>query len=348
VTRGMKRWATILITPVVPVVLITVLLLTIPKLRHGIFLFSQDLAGFTTNFILQQYVPVKRFDKAVSWLERELSLVNWFAPPRNRLLPGLIQNTEYVVERARFPDEFAVLQPFLQKLVDSHPNLYPARLWLARALAHVDPPATFKQLESAVKLSSADDKPFRIAINLALKNGLPEKLKEWCSRYQNSHFGGLISLDYHPVQTPHQAGIGLRVLTLEFIDESGERLLSSNKGLQLKKNITYDFSLEKNFSIKALNLHLGIVPGISVVLEKIQTYRSGKQTLILEKDLVLTSWGGFHLKDGQILTVSKGGEIISILPPEGGFGEADRIELTLSFERLGVAMPPPCGEKKAS
>ena len=70
--------------------------------------------------------------------------------------------------------------------------------------------------------------------------------------------------------------------------------------------------------------------------------------LAFEQELVLTSWSGFHLEDGRLLTVSKDGEIIFILSPEGGFGEADRIELTLSFERLGVASPPPCGEMKAS
>ena len=68
---------------------------------------------------------------------------------------------------------------------------------------------------------------------------------------------------------------------------------------------------------------------------------------VFEKDLVLTSWSGFHLEDGRLLTVSQDGEMISILPPKEGFGEADRIEMTLRAERLGVASPSPCGELKA-
>jgi hypothetical protein len=90
------------------------------------------------------------------------------------------------------------------------------------------------------------------------------------------------------------------------------------------------------------------VSGISVVLNKLQTYQGGEQQLTLEKDLALTSWSGFHLEDGRFLTVSSDGEIVSILPPEGGFGEADRVELTLSFERMDVSSPSLCGEKKAS
>ena len=348
-TGKKKRYAgtfvSVLLTVTVSVLLVVVLFLTVPKLRHGVFLFSLELPGYATNFMLQQYVPIRRFDKALPWLERELRLVNWFAPPRNRLLPGLIKNTAYTVERARFPEEFAILRPFLGKLVDSHPKLYPARLWLARALANEDSSATFEQLESATKLSSADDRPFRIAINLALKNKLPEKLKEWCGRYKKSQFGGIQPLTYSSM---FQAGIGLRELTLEVVNELGERQFSRNMGLRLGTTATYEFNLEKRALVKELQLHLGVVPGISVVLKKLQMYRGGQRgAAFSEGDLVLSSWSGFHLEEGRLLTVSKDGEMFSIFPSVGGFGEADRIEATLGFERLGVASHSACEEKKS-
>ena len=61
--------------------------------------------------------------------------------------------------------------------------------------------------------------------------------------------------------------------------------------------------------------------------------------------LVLTTWSGFYLEDGRVLTISRDGEIIDIHPPAEGFGEADRVELKLRFDRLGLASPTPCGEK---
>jgi hypothetical protein len=342
IKRFTRTSLTILLAFLVPAMLLVVLLLTVPKLRHGTFLFAQELPGYITNFMLKQYVPPRRFDKVVPWLELELRLVNWFAPPRNRLLPGLIQNIEYVIARARFAEEFAILQPFLEKLVRSHPHLYPARLWLARALASTNSLESFDQLREATKLSSSDAEPFRIAIHLALKKGLPDKVKEWCESYKNSHFGGLISLDYHPVQTPHQPGVGLRMLALEVVSNLGIREFSWNRGLKLAENIIYDFPLEKDVLIKELNLHLGIVPGIYVDLKKIQTYSHGERKLAFKKDLTMTSWSGFNLEGGQVLTVSKDGEIIFILPPKEGFGSADRIELTLSFKRLAVAKTSLC------
>jgi hypothetical protein len=318
-----------------------IILLSVPKVRHGTFLFALELPGIVTHFVLQQYVDLRRFDKALPWLERELDLINWFAPPRNRLLPGLIDNTAYAFERARFPEEFNLFLPFLRRLVKSHPNLYPARLWLARALAETDPASAFEHLEVATKLSSADSMSYRIAIALALKENLGLKLKNWCDRYHESQLGGLDPMDY----TNFFNSIGLREMALETINPSGERQITGNTGIQLGESQAYEFLLTKGVEVRNLRLHLGVVPGIAVSIKKIKFYLHGKSKATFDNNLVLTTWSGFHLDDGRILTMSRDGEIINIHPPKDGFGVADRIEINLRFDRLGLASPTPCGEK---
>jgi hypothetical protein len=293
--------------------------------------------------MLQQYIPLARFDKAVPWLERELTLVDKFAPPRNRLLPGLIANTEYAFGRARFPDELSHFVPYLRRLVKSHPKLYPARLWLARALSSADPSVALEQLEFAVNLASADSSPYRLAIALALKNNMPEQLEDWCHRYNTSQLGGIHAITYKTLFH----GIGLRELGLEIIGESGERQLMGSMGLQLGEK-SYDFSFKEGTAIKELYLHLGILPGMSVEVKKLQMYNEGLSKAVFQEDLTMTSLGGFHLKDGRVLTISKDGEMITIFPPEEGFGNADRIVVTLRFERLGIASPHPCGSEIVS
>ena len=346
----MKAILTVLMTTLFSAVLAISLLLTIPKLRHGVFLFSLELPGYITKFLVEQYIPVRRFDKAVPWLERELKLVNWFAPPQNKLLPGLIKNAEYAVEHARFPSDFLILQPFLKKLVNSHPQLYPARIWLAQALANVDPHLSLEQLEEAVKLSPTGSKPFRIAINLALRNKMGEELDEWCSRYKNAHFGAFQPKSSSTLSTD---GIGLRRVTLEVLSDSGDRLFITNMGLQLDKSKTYYFSLTKSTLAKELRVHLAIVSGISVDLKKIRTYKSGelKNSFDLGKDLPMTSWGGFFLKNGHFLSTSQKGGIISIFSPSSdgsGFGETDQIRIDLEFKKLGIANPTPCGQNSTN
>ena len=334
------KWL-ITLTGIVSIVMI--FFLSAPKVRHGTFLFALELPGIATRFALKQYVPLRRFDKALPWLERELDLINWFAPRRNHLLPGLINNTAYVFERTRFPEEFVLFLPFLKQLVATHPELYPARIWLARALKETDPASAFEHLEAATRLSAADERPYRIAIALALKEKSSAKLKDWCNRYQTHQFGGLDPIDYD--NFIHS--IGLRNMVLEVINPLGNRQLTGNMGIQLGESKTYEFILEKSGPVIKMRLHLGIVPGIAVSLKSLKFYLKGKTKKILNDGWVLTSWSGFHLDDGRVITISKDGETIDIHPPKEGFGEMDRVELKLRLDRLGLANPGPCGEKNS-
>jgi len=205
-------------------------------------------------------------------------------------------------------------------------------------LGSVDPSSALEQLEFATKLSSADYRPYRLAINLALKNKMPEQLNDWCERYQTSQLGGIQPMDYGTLFH----GVGLRELGLEVVDESGKRQLMGNMGMQLGEE-SYDFYFEHGVTVNELHLYLGIVPGISVHVKKLQLYNAGVSTAVFAGDLTMFSWDGFHLKNGRILTISEDGEMLTILPPEETFGEADRIVVTLHFERLGIASPSPCG-----
>lgn len=337
ILSSLLRWL-IVLAGVVSIVII--IFLSAPKVRHATFLLALEVPEIATRFALKQYVPLRRFDKALPWLERELDLINWFAPSRNRLLPGLLDNTAYAFELTRFPEEFAFFLPFLKRLVKTHPELYPARLWLARALEETDPESAFEHLEAATRLTSTDDRPYRIAIALALKDKSNSKLKDWCDRYQVSQFGGLRPMDYDNFFYT----IGLRNMALEVIDPSGGRQLTGNMGIQLGESKAYEFILEKGGLVRKLRLHLGVVPGVAVTLESLKLYLKGKTRTILKSGWVTTSWSGFHLEDGRIVTISRDGEIIEIHPLEQGFGETDRVELTLRFDRLGLASPAPCGE----
>ena len=100
--------------------------------------------------------------------------------------------------------------------------------------------------------------------------------------------------------------------------------------------------------VKELRLHLPVVPGISLNVKALRTYKSGqlKQSFDPVKNLFMASWGGFYLKNGYFLSISDEGDMVSIFPPfsgGNGFGEIDHIKMVLEFQRLGIANLIPCG-----
>jgi len=329
-----------LIAGLVLIISLTVIIfLSAPKVRHGTFLVAQKIPGAITYFFLNQYVPTRHFEKAVPWLDRQLKLANRFAPSQNTLLPDLIKNTKYVFERTRFPEEMAILLPFLERLVESFPEVFLARIWLGKTLAFSDPTSALEHLEEATKLLPIDDKPYRIALSIALREKLPERFQDWCGRFQKTQFGGHHYLAYNTLF----GGLGLRAMALEVIDANGVREIVGNTGLQLGDHNNYDFPLEKPVNIHSMRLHLGVVPGVLVRVNQIQFYRGGKLTSSFTKEMALMSWSGYHLENGDILLTSLDGEIIDLYLPRKNLTEVDRIQINIRFERPGLGNPFPCG-----
>jgi hypothetical protein len=315
-------------------------LLSFPKIRHGTFLMAQKIPGGVTFFFLNQYVPGRYFEKAVPWLDRQLDLTKQFSQGQNTLLPDLIRNTEYVFKRVIFPEELEIISPFLGRLVESFPRVFLPRVWLGKALAGSNPTLALEHLEEAVKIVSVDDKPYRIALSIALREDLPKIFQDWCDRFSKAQFGGH---DYETYTTLFW-GLGLKSIALETIDTEGQREISGNTGLQLGENQNYNFSLEKPTKIHHMRLHLGVVPGVLVRVNQFQWFRGGKLISTLKGGLRLMSLNGFHLGNGDILLTSRDGEIIDIYPKTRKIIEADRIQINMRFQRPGLGTPFPCGQ----
>jgi hypothetical protein len=96
------------------------------------------------------------------------------------------------------------------------------------------------------------------------------------------------------------------------------------------------------------SLHFSVLPRISIQINRLRFYNQGRLLLEFGKNLKLISWNGFHLNDGRVITVSRDFETVNVYVPENKYGKAGRVEVDLSFERLGLASPFPCGSKSNS
>jgi len=325
-----------LITPIVAVIGV---LLVMPDMRHAAFRAAVEVPGFGVSFMLRRALLGHNFSNVNLWLNRQMDMVEEFAPGQNALLPGLIANVEFSIEKARSYREFAAIRPFLRRLVDFDPVLFPARIWLARSLMHDQPKAAMEHLEAAAKLASADERTYRLAIGLAVRENWNNELTKWCQRYNREQFGGPRPHTYETIF----GGIGLQRMALEIIDASNKLHLIRKSDLQLNDRYTYDFIFHEPLAVKELRLHVNTVPGISIKIDDLHLYRDGLLVArIPGNDLTLTSWGGFHLTDGRVLATARDGEIVEIQPSNLRYGSLDRIDLTLAFERLGLISNREC------
>ncbi|MDC1153172.1 hypothetical protein OAT06_04125 [Nitrospinaceae bacterium] len=324
---------------------VTIFLLETPGIRRPLINSIIKIPEYTTFVMVRRAIKHNRdFEQVNRWLNREMDLADWYSPGHGKLLPGLLNNSRYAIDRIRFREEFEAVLPFLEKLVQSQPDLFLARLWLARALSNSNPEEAYKQLDKALKLSSANPEPYRTAIDMALRSKDFLKLNDWCGRYLKSQFGGA----RFPEHTSPFSGVGLRKLLLEIVDANQNRKMISNMGMQLGSSRKYDFALPEEFQLKSLRLHLAILAGIKIKMEKLELFDKGKLIDVLQDELTLTSMKGFHLEDGSILSTSGDGETISIYSSSGFEDQVDKIVITLRFDRLGLTSPSLCIKDKPS
>jgi hypothetical protein len=136
----------------------------------------------------------------------------------------------------------------------------------------------------------------------------------------------------------------MRAMALEIIDNKGVRELVGNTGIQLGKDENYNFPLKGPVKIHSMSLHFGVVPGVLVRMNQVQFFKGGRLIFTLGKDMSLMSWGGYHLKNGDIFLASQDAEIINFYPPIDKLGLVDSIRINLRFARPGLGTPFPCSK----
>jgi hypothetical protein len=319
-------------------IIVPVVLLAVPTLRFSLFRIATELPAVATNFAIKKYAKNRNFKSGVAGLERQLSIMQWTNTSRSSMLRGVIANTEIFMGVAERPSDYAVLTPYLKRLVSDQPDLFIAQVWLGQALSHNDPKAAFRHLEEAARIVPSDNRPYRIAVGAALALGDRNMALDWCRRYSEAQFGGTRPLIYRNIF----GGAGLRKLALEVSNTPGGPSRITNEGVQVGEAKTYDFDLPKRVKTDVLKLHTGILPGVRITFGEMILYGPDGQRRLGPNDLIILPRKGFILSSNRMATVSPDGDIITFRPRTGTFGMIDRVDIKMTFERLGLASLPGC------
>lgn len=316
------------------------MVLGVPKLRSSAYRAIPELVQYGFRGKLRYFVQNRIFEAANGVLLTQMDVVDWFSSQRNVLLPGLVANAEYVVERVRDEENYSKLAPFLERLAAANPELLPAHLWMARANVLTNPDVVFTHLLMAEKLAPAEGRIYRIALETALLHGMQDKQQDWCQRYRQARqFGGPHPYEYEPMFR----GVGERKLAIDAVFADGHFQSVENFGLRLGEEVDYSFNLEPGV-VQRLRIHLAIGAGYLLEFGDMDIYQGGNRRTIPVEDITLTSWSGYVPKKGQIYTASPDGATIMIHLPPPGFGTVDRLDIGLRVNRLSPVSQSVCAK----
>ncbi len=332
-------WA-VLAAYLVPALIAVVLLLASPGLRQVSFRAVSELPGIATYFLVRKSVVSRDFSAAAGWLEWQLNISNRIGQGQTTILPSLSQNAAYVIERARYKSEYEALLPFVRALADKHANIHLFKSWLGRVLLETDPAQVFDVAEQAVKLIPSDERPYRHAVQAAIRTGKPDIARTWCGRYRSAQFGGVHPHEYNPLF----AGLDIRKMALE-ARLDGKSVFVGNEGVSLGVPRTYSFDLPATMDVSTFRLHLAAPASVWVDVEWIELFRANRKQRFGAEAFWLMPSDGFFDRRNRISLQGVDGETISFRAKDQsqtGVMSANRIDIRMRFGRRGILDIPAC------
>ena len=316
----------------------TFALLYFPDIRHKSYRAFAETPQIGFRFAMRKDVVNRRFDNANVWLNRQLDFsVNVFSG-QSAFFPGLMENAGYVIEQAKLPSEQIELQPFINRLAQTYPKVFEVQLWRSRALLTQDPALAIEAAEQAIALIPGDERPYRLAINSALRLHDEPLARQYCNRYKNARGGNVHPYDYNPFFY----GAQLRGLLLEVVDNDGKSHLSQNEGLGFQDKIRFNFPLPQPVDIKEMRILMSTAPGVSFRVESVELAYSGQFKTISLDDLYIIPLDGFVLENSRIISTNRNGNGLSFIDKANVLTKADVISVSMSVRREPISLPEIC------
>lgn len=318
-----------------------VVLAVTPDIRRQAYTYTVPVFNLYQTMYLRRYVRERDFVAAANRLNNHIDLSMQLSRSRSKMLLGLVQAFDLVVEQARFEADYKALQKPLERLVKMEPDLFLGRIWLARALWYKNPKEAIKHLDAATSLVSADERSYRQGIDTALKLKQPSIARRYCVAYQTAQFGGPKPRSYHHIFR----GLGLRRLGLLTKAEDGSEVFVTNSGVELNERRSYSFSLPHTQSMNMVELHLGTLPGLEVVIHDITLATSSGLVQFQPPDIRVTSRAAY-VADGEdndirLITTDANDEYLRFWLPEQQLS-VERVSIDMTFRRLKLASDEVC------
>jgi len=313
-------------------------LLTIDSsFRRAIFINS--IAAFNLYNIISIQTNLKRnydiegaSNKLLNYIEFSKKIANG----KSKLLNGIYDATKLVESKASTEHDYLILEKVFEELVDIDPSLYEARVWLAKSYYYKKKNYdSLLQINKAIEISPAQDKPYRLGLKIAREEGDDELFRFYCDKYKNSTFGGNLPR----YKESYFGGNVITKIALEFYPrENGNQKIYTHSGIILNDYFNYEFVPIEPTNIEGVNIYLSFLSGITMDIEEIILSNSTMNKRLIKKNIFASSKFSFidNNKDYLSFYISDENDEIINLNFNSTFTEIDKIVLKIKFSKLDL------------
>jgi len=270
-------------------------------------------------------------DRLLSYIEVSKKISNG----KSSLLLGIYDAAKLVESKVSSKEDYLVLEEVFKKLVEQDPELYEARIWLAKSIRYTNLENAFIHIDKAIDISPAQDNAYRLAIKIAQENDDKNLAQLYCNKYKDAKFGGNLPR----YNKNFFGGNVITKLGLEFLPEKEISTVYTHSGIQLNNFDYYEFSPIEPIDVDGFRIYLSFLPGVKIDIKEINIKNSDQNKKIPISNITATSKSAFineHNEYLSFLILKEGEEILQIMFRDK-IQSMNKITLKMKISKLSLA-----------
>jgi len=292
---------------------------------------------------IRQNVRDRNFPVVADKIIKYIEFSKKFSSTKSQMLIGIFDAVSLVSKQAISQEEFNSLEEVYFELVKLDPNLYEARVWLARALSDNDIDMSMVNINKAIEISPSRNEAYREAIRIFQKQKNQQQVIKYCSKYMSSQLGGQLPRNYRNFFWGNE----LRKIAVNFSLDGNRTDLKfyTHTGVELNRDSKYEFIPESPIDVDGINLYFSFLPGIKVGIKELQVFSSDGIKKIPAKNLFASSESSYLISSQSGLNfITNGGNEVIRLNYDEVFKSIEKIIITINIEKLAIINDNFCKE----
>jgi hypothetical protein len=313
------------------------LFLFLPKLEamHDAY---ASVPAFVVRYPIVFAARDGNFERAAATLNRQANMAE-FMGMNDGMRRDLVENTRYLMARARYPAHYAAMLSWLNRLKGIAKYNYLAKLMAAEAASYVAPALAEKTMLPVRNLAPGLDRAYRPVMEAGLAGEKSAAVASWCQKYAGAQGAAFGMYEFGPTTFEGQ---NVGAFFLEVRDPTGKLKLLPHEGFKLNERRRYVFEYGGNAAQDLVRLHIPSLPGVLVINHGVMFKGPQGDRRYDPKDLAIVSRRGFFLDATSTIITSFQGDILSYAAKGEDFPASEAIIFDLEMKRLPLSNHQSC------